>query len=102
MKGGLRARPQPGSKPVSVAVSGKKKNLEKEQTGSPNGGASAKPWEKVLADHRLNLKEQECAQKNRQSVGNHKSVTTRPRRQKRCQTSAISGINSSLFLKCRS
>jgi hypothetical protein len=40
--------------------------LEKQHGGSPDRGAAAKPRQDLLANKRLNLKQQKCAGKNGQ------------------------------------
>jgi hypothetical protein len=51
---------------VSISVTGKQHDLEKQHAGGPHTRTAAKPREDKLADHGLNLKEQKGAEKAQQ------------------------------------
>src|SRR5262249_472582 len=49
---------------VSVKIPAQQHNLEKQKANGPNRRTAAKPRQNIFADQRLNLDEQERAQKN--------------------------------------
>jgi hypothetical protein len=70
---------EPRSK-VSVGITGEEDRLKEEHRCRPYGRAPAKPGEDQLADERLNLKQEEGADKNRHRKDkNHPSRLSRLR-----------------------
>ena len=67
----LRAWLQKPAADVRVEVTGQKHDLEKHHAGRPNAGRATKPWQEVLANQRLDLKQQKCACENRKRVSGH-------------------------------
>jgi hypothetical protein len=56
---------------VRVQVTAQKHHLEKYNASSPNPGRATEPRQKILANQRLNLKQQKCACENRKRVSGH-------------------------------
>src|SRR6516162_5220052 len=71
MQNHLPARRQSAG-PMRISVSAQEEHLKKEQANRPYARAAAKPGEDVLADERLNLKQQKGPRKNRQGIGRHR------------------------------
>src|SRR5579862_3737670 len=53
---------------MRIQVSAEKEQLEEEHAGRPDSGRAAEPGKDVLPDERLDLKQQERAQKDRERV----------------------------------
>jgi DNA polymerase (family 10) len=56
---------------MGVEIPQQQQRLKEHQTCCPNGCGPTKPRQDKSRDHRLHLKEQECAEKNRYAVSNH-------------------------------
>ena len=63
---------EPGDQDVGVGIPGQEANLKKQETGSPDGGAAAVPRQDVPGNDRLNLKQKESAQEDRENEGWHR------------------------------
>jgi hypothetical protein len=67
----LASQSASAGKKVGISIARKQESLEKEYAGGPQGWTAPKPWQKELAEKRLNDKEQEGTQEERQSEENH-------------------------------
>ena len=56
---------------MCVRIPTQEEYLEEEHAGGPDAGPTSKPGEDELADHRLDLEQQESSKKNRQREKNH-------------------------------
>jgi hypothetical protein len=56
---------------MRVGVAKDKNQLKKQHTGGPNESRSTEPGQNKSCDHRLNLKKQKRAYKNRRGVSKH-------------------------------
>jgi len=54
---------------MGVQIAQAQQALKKQHGRGPNCWATAKPWQDLFAQQRLNLKQQKCARKNRQRKG---------------------------------
>ena len=71
MQRASRAGREPMCQDVGVEVSGEQGELEEEETGGPDRRPSSEPRQDVLAHERLDLKEKECPEEDRQGVEKH-------------------------------
>ncbi len=71
MEGTLGARAHPAREAMRVEVSRQQHELEEEEAGGPDRGRSAEPGQDVFAQERLDLKEKERSEKDREGVREH-------------------------------
>lgn len=58
----------------AAGVAGEQQHLKKQHAGGPHGRRAAEPWQRDLADQRLDLKQQEGAQEDRDGEAQHGAV----------------------------
>ena len=56
---------------MGVGVTSEEQDLKEKHADGPNTGAAAEPGENVFTDQRLDLKQEEGAEKNGQGIGGY-------------------------------
>ena len=65
---------------VSISVTAEQDDLEEQHAGRPDRRTAAEPWQDDLGDERLNLKEQESAEKDRDRKAKHQQKPSNSKR----------------------